>query len=44
MDKYKTLDDDHIEGAFTLPNNSMTIPTSELGTKRNAYREKKLFS
>lgn len=44
MDNLKTADEDGIEGAFTLPNNSLTIPVSELNAKRNIYRDKKLYS
>ena len=45
MDKFKSLDDDDvIEGAFTLPSNSLTIQLSELNAKRKVYRDKNLYS
>jgi hypothetical protein len=44
MDNFKSLDNEAIEGAFTLPNNSLTIPVSELNAKRSIYRDKKLYS
>jgi hypothetical protein len=44
MDHFKSLDNEAMEGAYTLPNNSLTIPVSELNAKRNIYRDKKLYS